>query len=87
MDLDIDNPLVVFKSDESMLIMDRAETKVMTFEKWLDQIEGFGTRRERLLDDWAADCSPLPWLEAAWEEAYKQGYKDCQATVKQMEDK
>ena len=51
----------------------------MTFEEWLDEFEGFGTRRERFLDDWASDCSPLPWLEAAWEEAYKQGYKDGQA--------
>jgi hypothetical protein len=51
----------------------------MTFEKWLDEFEGFGTRSERFLDEWAADCSPLPWLEAVWEEAYKQGYKDGQA--------
>lgn len=50
----------------------------MSFDDWLDETEGFGTRRERFLDDLAADCSPLPWLKSAWELAYKQGYKDGQ---------
>ena len=45
----------------------------MTFEEWLDEHEGYSTRKERFLYEWSEHCSPLPWLEAAWEAGIQEG--------------
>lgn len=64
MSIDIDNPLVVFKSDGRMYIMDRP--KAITFEEYATNIT-WRTVAERTK------------AKAAWEQAYRQGYKDGQA--------
>lgn len=52
----------------------------MTFDDWLDEIEGFGLRRERLyadldLADVPADARTrvLEWLRAAYEVGHDEG--------------
>ena len=64
MSIDIDNPLVVFKSDGRMYIMNRP--KAITFEEYADTMS-WRTVAERTK------------AKAVWEQAYKQGYKDGQA--------
>lgn len=36
-----------------------------SFDEWLDEIENFSTRRERLLDELGG--AALPWVKAAWD--------------------
>ena len=72
MNIDIDNPLVVFKSDGRMCIMNRE--KAMNFEEYATKMT-WRTVAERTK------------AKAVWEQAYRQGYKDGQATIKQMENK
>ena len=53
----------------------------MTFEEWLDEIEVYGSRMERLMDDINNINSPHPsyndlillWLRAAYEVGYEEG--------------
>lgn len=47
----------------------------MAFEEWWNEIEGYSTRGERFLHDWAEDFSPMPWAIALWQEAYASGYQ------------
>lgn len=59
----------------------------MTFDEWLDEIEVFGSRLERLyedLNDYQGDNIEivLKWLEAA----YKVGYEAGFANYKGFED-
>ena len=65
MSIDIDNPLVVFKSDGRMYIMNRP--KAITFEEYADTMS-WRTVAERTK------------AKAVWEQAYRQGYKDGQAS-------
>ena len=52
----------------------------MTFEEWLDEIEVYGSRRERFFEDLLAVESPhvptpdmIKWLRAAYEVGYAHG--------------
>lgn len=52
----------------------------MTFEEWLDEIEVYGSRRERFFEDLLAVESPyvptpdmIKWLRAAYNVGYTQG--------------
>lgn len=36
-------------------------------DEWLDEIENYGTRRERLISDLSLHADPIPWLRSAWE--------------------
>ena len=49
----------------------------MTFEEWMRK----NNYSLSCIDELEAEFL----IKEAWEEAYKQGYKDGQATVKQME--
>ena len=57
----------------------------MTFDEWLDGIEVFSSRLERLyedLNDYQGDNIEivLKWLEAAYEVGYEAGYDaGCEA--------
>ena len=50
----------------------------MTFDNWLDEIENYGSRLERLLETLpTADPNVLvSWLEAAYNVGYEEGKKD-----------
>ena len=45
----------------------------MEFEEWLDEIEGYGTRRERLGEELPVSDALIKWLRAAYEVGYEQG--------------
>ena len=51
----------------------------MTFEEWLDEIECFGTRYERLTSELPVSDSLILWLRAAYDVGYEAGQ------VKQVE--
>lgn len=54
----------------------------MTFDQWLNEIEGFSLRMERAYDDLVKNPKdPVDnwlqikdWLKAAYEEGYSEGY-------------
>jgi hypothetical protein len=56
----------------------------MTFDQWLNEIEGFSLRMERAYDDLVKNPKdPVDnwnqikdWLKAAYEEGYNQGLND-----------
>lgn len=48
----------------------------MTFDEWLDEIENFGLRRERLGEELPESDVLIKWLRAAYEVGYEQGKKD-----------
>lgn len=64
----------------------------MTFNEWLHQDEGFGPRKDRMMDDIKVSVEQektddiIKWLMAAYTMGHRQGYdtgyndsdKDCQ---------
>lgn len=56
--------------------------RLMTFDQWLNEIEGFSLRMERAYDDLVKDPKdPVDnwnqikeWLKAAYEAGYSEGY-------------
>ena len=52
--------------------------KDMTFDNWLDEVENYGSRLERLLETFpTADPNALVlWLETAYNVGYEEGKKD-----------
>ena len=48
----------------------------MTFEEWLDEIENYGSRQERLGEELPISDTLIQWLRAAYEVGYEQGQKD-----------
>lgn len=62
----------------------------MTFDEWLDEIEVYGSRKERLMDDINNINSPHPsyndlillWLRAAYEVGYEHALKPFQDDLK-----
>ncbi len=51
----------------------------MTFKEWLDEIEAFSTRGERLSDECHYGVTydvAFKWVKAAYEVGYKQGQED-----------
>lgn len=50
----------------------------MTFDEWLNEIENFSSREERLLEDIANPNTKmmLEWLKAAYIVGYEEGKKD-----------
>ncbi len=44
--------------------------KYKDFDAWIDDIENYGTRYERFLNEWDTGMDPtrmVEWLKAAWE--------------------
>ena len=48
----------------------------MKFEEWLDEIENYGSRQERLGEELPISDTLMNWLRAAYEVGYEQGKKD-----------
>ena len=48
----------------------------MTFEEWLDEIENYGSRQERLGEELPISDTLINWLRAAYDEGYEEGYKE-----------
>ena len=48
----------------------------MKFEEWLDEIECYGSRQERLGEELPVSDALIKWLRAAYEVGYEQGKKD-----------
>lgn len=50
-------------------------------DEWLDELEGYGTRGERLFETVGLSSGQMsdlmPWLDAAFSMGYRRGYKDC----------
>ena len=49
---------------------------IVTFEEWLDEIEIFSSRYERLAADLPVSDALINWLRAAYDVGYEQGKKD-----------
>ena len=47
----------------------------MKFEEWLDEIECYGSRQERLGEELPVSDVLINWLRAAYEVGYEQGKK------------
>jgi len=47
----------------------------MKFEEWLDEIECYGSRQERLGEELPVSDALINWLRAAYEVGYEQGKK------------
>jgi hypothetical protein len=45
----------------------------MTFEEWLDEIECYGTRYERLTSELPVSDALIQWLRAAYDVGYEEG--------------
>ena len=54
----------------------------MTFDEWLDEIECYGSRRERLGEDLVVSDALIVWLRAAYDVGYEAGQQ-----VKQVENR
>jgi hypothetical protein len=55
------------------------ERKYETFDDWFNELEGFGMRSERFLDE-LVNIHPsraIEWLQAAWECARMESEKQC----------
>lgn len=48
----------------------------MTFDEWLDEIEVFSSRYERLAGDLPVSDTLINWLRAAYEVGYEEGQKN-----------
>ena len=50
----------------------------MTFEEWMSEIENYGTRQERFLEEWDGGMSEarmMQWLRAAYQMGLEEGTK------------
>lgn len=48
----------------------------MKFQEWLDEIENYGSRQERLGEELPISDTLINWLRAAYEVGYEQGKLD-----------
>ena len=49
------------------------EDHALTFEEWLNEIECYGSRQERLGEELPVSDALIKWLRAAYEVGYEQG--------------
>jgi len=50
----------------------------MTYDEWMNEIESYGTRRERFLNEWdngMSDKRMEEWLKAAYTMGFNKGYE------------
>ena len=50
----------------------------MTYDEWMNEIESYGTRKERFLNEWdhgMSDKRMEEWLKAAYIMGFNKGYE------------
>lgn len=55
-------------------------------DEWLDEIEGFGMRRERMHEDFAYIRNPEKWVTEAWKQATRTARVQQQILIGELRE-